>query len=85
MASAAPITGASADAPPRFTINGAVPFQNIDAGDYIRAAHAVACLGAGNGGDNQDLYSTDALIIAGFDAIALLLAHAERRLEGERG
>lgn len=80
MATAAPIISTPASAP--FTINGTIPFQYEGAGDYVRAAHAIACLGAANTCDaGANLYSNGEMIAAGFDAIALLLAHAERIVE----
>lgn len=66
-----------------FRINGATPFQSETAEEYIFAAHAVACLGAANAGDQtSEFYSTTPIIVAGFDAISLLLSHAARLLEG---
>jgi hypothetical protein len=66
-----------------FRINGTYPFQDETPEEYICAAHAVACLGAGNTGDKDEFYSADNVIRAGFDAIALLLDHAVRLLEKE--
>jgi hypothetical protein len=67
-----------------FQINGTTPFAVYEAGEYIRAAHAVACLCEANGGDASEFYSTSPLLKAGFGAIALLLAHAAQLDEGVR-
>lgn len=82
MASSAPNTGGCKIASPDFQINGTNPFFSEEPGEYIRVAHAVACLGAGNTGDEgKELYCNDQIIAGSFDAIAMLLAHAERLIE----
>lgn len=82
MASSAPNTGALNGASTDFTINGTLPFNFEEPGEYVRAAHAVACLGRSNSGDQgKAFYCNDQIVMGGFDAITLLLAHAERLIE----